>query len=75
MLQSAPNCTIPKNFLGEACPLANVWLRDMWQVGSQYATRPAPQNANLPKSWMYPLANPARNPGLLLRNLIKEMRS
>ena len=47
MLQNAPNCTIQKKFLGEACPrtpLANAWLRHVSQLATlRHATRPAPQ--------------------------------
>ena len=35
MLQNAPNCTIKKNFWGEACsrtPIANAWLRHASQA-------------------------------------------
>ena len=72
MLQNAPNCTIQKIFLEEACPrtpLANAWLRHSSQVASRHATRPAPKKVGPP------LANVAYAHGLLLRNLFEEMRS
>ena len=52
MLQNAPNCTIPKKILGEACPripLANAWLHHASQVASRHATRPAQKK--LPPPW------------------------
>ena len=64
MLQNAPNCTIQKNFFGEACPrtpLANAWLRHASQAP------PPPKKKN---SWP-PLANPAYAHELLLRNIFE----
>ena len=64
MLQNAPNCTIRKNFFGEAYmppnPLANAWLRHVPQAPPQ-------------KKKLAPLANPAcaHELHVLLRNLFE----
>ena len=64
MLQNAPNCTIQKNFFGEACPrtpLTNALLRNASQA------HPPPKKSIYP-----PLANPAYTHELLLRNLFED---
>ena len=65
MLQNAPNCTIQKFFFGEACP------RTPYQTHG-YATRrnPPPPPTHKKNSWP-PLANPAYDHELLLRNLFE----
>ena len=62
MLQNAPNCTIQKKSLWEAClrtPLAKAWLRH------------ASQGPTPPKNSWPPLANPAYAHELLMRNLFE----
>ena len=70
MLQNAPNCTIPKKIIGEACPQTNAWLPlpHASQAALRHASSPIPKK-------LAPLANPAYAHGLLLRNLFEEMRS
>ena len=68
MLQNAPNYTIQKKFIGEACPQTNAWLPHASQAALRHASGPTPKK-------LAPLANPAYAHRLLLRNLFEEMRS